>query len=69
MEEGTLEDLFLCWIMQNQVLHLYHRGNNFCDCNVLFAVMVVCVTDFSPVYEMCTAILSSRVMEGQFSFS
>lgn len=45
------------------MLHLYPRGNNFCDCNILFAVMVVCVTDFSPVYEMCTAILSSRTTE------
>lgn len=63
MEESTLEDLFLCWNMQNQMVHLYHRGNNFCDCNVLFAVTVVHVTDFSPVHEMCTAVLSSRVTE------
>lgn len=61
MEESTLEDLFLCWNMQNRMPHLYHGGNNFCDCNVLFAVRVVCVTGFSPVHEMCTVILSSRV--------
>lgn len=63
MEESTLEDLFLCWDMQNQMLHLYHRGNNFCDCNILFAVTVACVTDFSPVCEKSTAILSSRATE------
>lgn len=63
MEESTLEDLFLYWNLQNQMLHLSLRGNNFCDCNVLFAVTVVRVTDFSPVHEMCTAVLSNRVAE------